>query len=44
MLGDVSGLVIFRGSKEDSSQNTLNKGDPMEEIFHNVISYDLVDF
>ena len=35
----VNGLVISRGSKEDSLQNTLNKGDPMGGSCHTVISY-----
>ena len=31
--------MISRGSKEDSSYNTLKKGDPMGGFFHIVISY-----
>ena len=41
-MREVIGIGISRGSKEDSSQNTLNKGDPMGGSYHNVISYVVV--
>ena len=39
ILREVTRLVVSRGSKEDSLQNTLNKGNPMGESYQIVISY-----